>query len=650
MRTLVASVLLVVACSPGERGNPASGATATDVSPDAGRVGRRPEAKSDAGADAVAPLPPRGPVPLPPSGLAMGATVIDGGTEFRLWAPHATAASVQGDFSKGVPIPLSSEGSGLFAAKVEGAHAGHHYSFTLTTNGQSFTRTDPRARALESTAGDAVIVDPREYVWKTPPFATPRASEAVIYEMHVPSFNVPAGAANGTFLSAIDKLDHLQALGVTLIELMPSSQFRGTVSWGYNPTSFYAPHTTYGTPSDLRRFVDEAHARGMGVLLDVVYNHTDRQHQGMWCFDGECPSDNGVYFFADPTYASTPWGPRPDYTKKEVADFLIDGLYTWLAEYRMDGFRWDSTNNIRAIDGNGTVPGGRELMTHANDVLHGLFPRALFIAEDYKGYAPITETIAAGGIGFDAQWDGFFGTLNPTVAKPTDDARDVGAVRNVIAYRYNAAGSNRVIYTEDHDIAGNGGTRLPKTIDAADPTSWRARKGSMLGAAVAFTSPGIPMLLQGQEILQAESWTDKLTPAVKWADAVTNAPVLAYYTDLLRLRRNLDGVSKGLLGDNVNVFHVNATAKVLAWQRWGTPGDDAVVIANFSGTAFTSYIVGLPATGAWHVRFNGDNKKYSADFADTASNDVMATPLARDSMPATGAVALAPYTLVVLSR
>ena len=433
---------------------------------------------------------------------------------------------------------------------------------------------------------------------------------------------------------------------------MPSSQFRGTVSWGYNPTAFFAPHVSYGTPDELRRFVDEAHARGIGVVLDIVNNHTDRQHQGLWCFDGECPatSSNGIYFFSDPTYAMTPWGPRPDFSKKEVTNMLVDSLFTWLSEYRMDGFRWDSTSNIRAIDGAGTVPGGRDFMANANDALHALFPRAIFIAEDYKGHAPITATTASGGMGFDAQWDGFAFTIIPTVSEATDVARNVNGVRDAIAFRYNGVGSQRVIYTENHDIAGNGGTRLPKTIDAKDATSLRARKGSMLGAAVTFMSPGIPMLLQGQEILQTESWTNNLTPSVRWDDATTNAPVLAFYRDMLRLRRNLDGTSKGLLGQSVNVFHVNAPSKVLAWQRGGTPGDEVVIVANFSSTLFTSYTLGFPAAGVWRVRFNGDSKKYSSDFADTAVADVTAASTVRDGLPASGTLVLPPYAVVVLSR
>jgi 1,4-alpha-glucan branching enzyme len=636
----IALLFVIAACSSGS----------TDDASVAGGPSTGPPGAQGSDAPQEGGVGTPGSIPLPPSGVAMGATVVDGGTMFRVWAPNASSASVSGDFGNGAAVPLKAEGNGRFVATVAGARAGQHYRFTFTTDGQTFTRTDPCARALEGGSGDAIIVDPRTYAWKTKPFLAPRANEAVIYEMHVPSFNVAPGTSAGTFRSAVDKLDHLQALGVNMIELMPAQQFRGTVGWGYNPTSYYAPQASFGAPDDLRRFVDEAHARGIGVMLDVVLNHVDRQHQGMWCFDGKCQGDNGIYFFSDPKYAMTPWGPRPDYSKKEVADFLVDGLFLWLSEYRLDGFRWDSTSNIRALDGQGTVPGGRELMARANDVLHGLFPRALFVAEDYKGYGQMSQPTSSGGLGFDAQWDGLNGAVDGVVAAATDAERDVNGIRNVISFRYNVSGSQRVIFTENHDLAGNGGARLPTKIDSANPTSLRARKGSMLAAAIAVTAPGIPMLLQGQELLQSATWTNNLTPAVQWADAASQAPVLAFYRDLLRLRRNLDGVSAGLLGDNVNVFHVNSNAKVLAYQRWKSPGDDVVIVANFSGTAFASYAVGLPAAGSWRVRLNGDSKKYSADFGDTPIADVAATAAARDGLPVSGAVSLPPYSVVILSR
>jgi 1,4-alpha-glucan branching enzyme len=592
---------------------------------------------------------PSGPIPLPPSGIAMGATVVAVGTEFRVWAPNASGVSVFGDFGA-QPVPMSPEDGGLFSTTVATAHAGQHYNFTVTSGGNSYTRVDPRARQMESPTSDGIIIDPRAYAWQTGSFLRPAASGAVIYEMYIPAFNVPTGAAYGTFLSAIDRLDYLQGLGINLIELMPSNQYDGMDDWGYDPVGYFAPHAAYGTPDDLRQLVDQAHARGIGVMLDVVYNHYDQSLVGLWCWDGDCPNDNGIYFFSDATNAYTPWGPRPDYATTGVSNLLIDGLFSWLSEYRFDGFRWDSTSNIRAIMGMGTVPGGNALMATANDVLHADFPGALFVAEDFEGDSAITAPTSAGGAGFDSQWDGFYGNVDGAVTQPAGATRDVGAIGGSIGFSYNGVATQRVIFTEDHDLANNPAGRLPAQIDGTDPTSLFARKGSMLAAGVALTSPGIPMLLQGQELLETGAWSEYAVPPVNWSDVTTNAPILAFYTDLLRLRRNLDGVSAGLLGANVNVFHVNTGAEVLAWDRWGTPGDDVIIVANFSGTPFPQYIIGLPSPGVWHVVFNGDSTKYSADFGNTAEPDVTATSTPRDGFPADGTVALAPYDIIALSQ
>jgi 1,4-alpha-glucan branching enzyme len=651
---LAAAVAIGTAGCGAHSSHPASGLDAGPVQQDAGKADSMLAPPSDATIDAPAEGagPSMGPIALPPSGMAVGATVVDdAGTLFRVWAPSASAVSVAGDFDAGASFPMTAEANGYFSTTVSSAQAGQHYRYTIVDDGGTFTRFDPRARALAGGAdGEATIIDPRSYAWKTPPFTPPVADAAVIYEMYVPAFNVPSGQQHGTFQSAILQLSALAALGINMIELMPSAQFGGDWGWGYNPVGYCAPQATYGAPDDLRQFVDAAHALGIGVMLDAVYNHYDSAQHGLWCFDGNCPNDNGVYFFSDPTYASTPWGPRPDYSNPQVADFLVDSLFTWLSDYRFDGFRWDSTSNIRAIDGSGTVPGGQAFLSRANDTLHGLFPGTLMVAEDYKGDATITAPTAGGGLGFDSQWDGFNSAVDGAATQPTDATRDVNAIANVIRFAYNGVATQRVIFTDNHDLAGNGSAPLPARIDSANPTSLHARKLSMLATGVMLASPGIPMLLQGQEILQTGAWDVSNTPAMNWSDAVTYAPILAFHTDMVRLRRNLDGWSAGLLGGNVNVFHVNAAADVLAWQRWNSPGDDVVAVANFSGASFAQYNIGLPAAGVWHVRLSSDDTRYSPDFGNVAEPDVTASTTGMDGLPASGTIALAPYHLLILSR
>ncbi|MCU1277585.1 MAG: glycosyl hydrolase, family 13, partial [bacterium] len=208
--------------------------------------------------------------------------------------------------------------------------------------------------------------------------------------------------------------------------------------------------------------------------------------------------------------------------------------------------------------------------------------------------------------------------------------------------------SERVIFTESHDEVANGRQRIPEMISPGNAGSLAARQRSTLGAAIVFTSPGIPMLFMGQEMLTNGYFADN--HPLDWTRATTYAGIVNLYTDLAHLRRNVDGTTLGLTGDGVSVFHVNDGAKVLAWRRWKAGGDDVVVVANFSGTAFAGYEIGLPAGGTWKVRFHSDATAYSPDFDGTTNADVVATNGARDGLPYQGSVALGRYAAVILSR
>ena len=575
----------------------------------------------------------------------MGATPTkDGkGLELRVWAPNAKAVATSGEIGA---HDLVSEGGGMWALTIDsgGPYAGKKYRWVITTaDGKSIERTDPRGRMVAD--GASVVVDPRSYVWQTKTFAPPARENAVVYEMHVGSFG-----EGGTFKGATDKLDALADLGINVIEVMPINSFGGRNGWGYNPHSYYAPHAPYGTPDELRAFVDAAHARGIAVVADVVFNHYDGWGEApLRCFDGHCPDNGaGVYFFSDAAYAKTPWGPRPAFSTKEVADFIVDDVFAWMTEYKLDGFRHDSVSNVRALDGKGTVPGGVELLKRSNEVADGVSPSAFLIAEDLKGYTALTHSRANGGYGFDTQWDGFFHwAITSAVVAKEDSARDIAKVSEAIQSTYDGDPFARLVYIESHDTAGNEGARLPVRIDGASPTSIAARKRSMLAAGMLLTTPGVPMLFMGQEMLENVKFG--MPPAaLDWQHAKDNAGTLAFYKDAIKARRELTALS----GKNIAVTHLNssATDKVIVYRRWNQAGDDVMVVANFGGKRYTRYDIGLPAGGAWKARIDGDDVRYGSDFAATQPTTVSVASTARDNLPFTGSIALAPYSIVVLTR
>jgi 1,4-alpha-glucan branching enzyme len=236
------------------------------------------------------------------------------------------------------------------------------------------------------------------------------------------------------------------------------------------------------------------------------------------------------------------------------------------------------------------------------------------------------------------------------MAAGDDRARDMHALRHAIEHRYTSDALRRVIYSESHDEVANGKARLPEDIWPGNAGGWHARKRSTLAATLVFTAPGIPMIFQGQEILE-DAWFRDDDP-IDWTREQTYAGIHALYRDLIRLRRNGDDTTRGLRGQHLNVHHVNDTAKVIAYHRWrdGGPGDDVVVMLNCSANTFNTYRIGLPRPGTWQIRVNTDWLEYSDDFGAAPGDDPTADEPGVDGMQWSATVAIAPYSALILSQ
>ena len=207
-----------------------------------------------------------------------------------------------------------------------------------------------------------------------------------------------------------------------------------------------------------------------------------------------------------------------------------------------------------------------------------------------------------------------------------------------------------MIYTESHDEVANGSSRVPEEIWPGNAGSYYSKKRSTLAASIVMTAPGVPMLFQGQELLEDGYFTD--TDPVDWSKLVTYAGIRDLYRDLIHLRRNLGGISAGLMGQHLNVHHVNDLDKVIAYHRWdqGGAGDDVVVLCNFRNKAWGDYRIGLPRDGTWKVRFNSDWSGYDASFGDHPTADVSTDPTPWDGMAQSASLSFGPYTTVILSQ
>ncbi|PYQ49139.1 MAG: 1,4-alpha-glucan branching protein [Acidobacteria bacterium] len=614
----------------------------------------------------------------------MGATLHDGGCTFRVWAPHADAVAVK-VWPAAAPVTAvlardTAEGYGnaCWSAFVPGVVAGTDYRYVVTDGARTTEHVDPVALSVvypnwsPATRDDSDargVVTGQAFVWASP-FQAPGWRELVIYQLHVGTFamGVPGGATTVSHL--IGQLPYLQDLGVNAIQILPFTEFGSALSLGYNSVLPYAVERDYGTPDDVKRLVDAAHAHGLAVLVDVVYNHVNVDDGGrllpysLFAFDGWAPASNpcGIFFYGGDEMA-TPWGaPRPDYGRPEVRRWLRDNALLWLEEYRADGLRFDSTKCIRRRQGpcgdqccGGDIGVGRnygwELMQEITDAVEARQPWKITIAEDLDGDAALTARTSAGGAGFDAQWDASLGgAVRAALTQPDAAKVDLDAVAQAITGPLGSDPFARVIYVESHDEAK--ARRLPDAIAPGDAEGWHARKKSMLAAGVVFTAPGIPMLFQGYELLDWRPWSDVVP--MDWSRAGRFAGHRRFHRDLIRARTNADGRTRGLCGSSVSVIGANPDTKVLAYHRWdqGAGADDVVVIANFSGTTFPSYQVGLPYPGTWYVRINSDASVYSdaGDFAATHCFDCVADLVAWDARPWSAAFGLGPYALVVLSR
>jgi 1,4-alpha-glucan branching enzyme len=611
----------------------------------------------------------------------MGAVLESGGCTFRVWAPFAETVAVVGDFTTppwDVRIPLrrdSEQGGGrdYWSAWVHGVKDRDQYKFVLTRDGEEIWKLDPYCRdatgeidlATGQPRDNNAIVDDPAFDWGPEAFRMPNWNELVVYEMHIGTFN-NADGKSGTFEEAIDRLGHLAELGVNAIEVMPAEDFESETSMGYNPNFLFAIDDAYGTQNAVQRFVKAAHARGIAVIFDVVYNHFGPgSADSLWRFDGWHDGPyGGIYFYNDPR-ALTDYGDnRPDFGRAEVRQFIRDNAMMWLHEYRADGLRLDSCLNIRRAAGkgqdHGEIPEGWSLLQWINNDKDRELPWNITIAEDLQDDEWITRETAAGGAGFNSQWDvSFFRAVKDAAVAPGDDSRDVAAIARALAHRYNGDAFRRVIYSESHDEVtiqnGDWLGRMPEKIHWGHADSWESKKRSTLAAALVMTAPGIPMIFQGQEFLEWGTWCDN--PAVSpnamldWSKKERFRGIFDLYRRLIALRRNRDGNTRGLTGQHLNVFHVNDDAKVIAYHRWmlGGPGDDVIVVANFANRAYDSYNVGLPRDGTWYLRFNSDWSAYDPSFSDKGY-DATAAPGENQGMPFNGNVALGPYSAIILSQ
>jgi len=553
---------------------------------------------------------------------------------------------------------MESENNGCWYIDIPEARPGDEYLFRLYTDQGELTRLDPYTREVTHSKGNCIVHD-AQFDWEGDNFQLPAWNHLVIYELHVGTFSMADNDSeylqgSGKFKGILNNLEHLKNLGVNALEIMPVAEFAGERSWGYNPSQIFSVETTYGGPRAFKRFVRKAHQEGFAIILDVVYNHLGPQDLDLWQFDGWSENGKGGIYFYNDWRSHTPWGEtRPDFSNNMVRKYIYDNAEMWLNEYHVDGLRFDSTQLMRTVDGKekNKLPEAWSLMQWINGDIAKVHPGRIVIAEDMQNNAWLTRDIAKGGAGFGSQWDSNF--LNPirdAVTTSSDHKRNMKDVGRAISFRYNSDAFERVIFSESHDSVSNDRSRIPWEIDNPDPNGWYAQKRSTLAAALIFTTPGIPMLFQGQEFLEDNKFVDDIP--LNWDKEKYFSGIVNLYRDLIGLRLNKNGVSNGLKGQAVNVFHKNESRNVIAFHRWdqGGKGDDMIVVANFLHEAQYNYKIGFPHPGKWKLLFNSDWKGYGRDFSNHPSTDVNAVESKKHGFKYSSEITIGPYSAIIFSR
>ena len=580
----------------------------------------------------------------------VGVIVHGNGVGFRVWAPFAQDVSLTGTFNNWVPTTMTNEDDGYWYLFVDNAQAGQEYKFVIDTGNKQLHRNDPRSLQLTTSDGNSVIVD-STFDWEGDDFVASPLNQQVIYELHIGTFNRVDASTIGTFEQAIAKLDYLAGLGINTIELMPIGCMSMDRGWGYASDYIYAVESLYGGRHGFLEFVKAAHNRGIGVTLDVVYNHFGPDEKlDLWQFDGWSEDNKGGIYFYNDWRAKTPWGEtRPDYGRPEVRQYILDNVRMWLKDCHLDGLRIDSTIYMRNFNGwnnnpEGDIADGWKILQSITELSRKIKPDSLLIAEDVSGNEFITKPTTDSGAGFTTQWEVTFPQiLRDVLDAINDNDRHLSALCDELKRNYNGDAFSRVLYSDSHDSAGNGGVRLNEAIAPGRPESLFARKRSLLASSIVLTAPGVPMLFQGQEFMQPGSFND--WQALDWKNAEHFSGIVLATKHLIALRKNQHGNAKGLSGQSFNIIHSNEDAKVLAYHRWdqGGAGDDVIIILNFTNQAINDYSINFPQDGVWKVRFNSDWKGYGEDFKSHEIDQVSVVNGA-------GSINIGAYASIILSQ
>ena len=577
---------------------------------------------------------------------------------FRVWAPCAVAVSVVGDFNfwNVDDLPMQPIGGGVWEVFSVYAKPGGAYKFCVRgADGRTVYKTDPYARrccALPDTSG--MIEPPARHIWHDGLYrARKKRQNALqrpmnIYEVHAGSWKRHEDGGYYTFDDlARELIPYVKGMGYTHIELMPVMEFPYEPSWGYQVTGYFAPTHRYGSPEQLRNFVDACHQANLGVILDWVPAHFPKDENGLFEFDGSC-----CYELSDPQMREHPeWGTRIfDYAKPEVRSFLISNAVYWLEEFHADGLRVDAVASMLYLDYNRREYkpnkfGGKEnldaidFLRKLNAAAFRADPAALMIAEESTAFPLITKPDYDGGLGFLFKWN--MGWMNDMLHYMALDPLWRKGSHNALTFSMTYAYSENFILPLSHDEVVHGKRSLIEKMPG-DYDSKFANLRVFYGYQM--THPGKKLNFMGNEFAQFIEWNYK--QGLDWL-------LLGYdrhrqMQDFVRTLNHLYLDAPALWENDSDwggfqwIAPDDCDNSVISFRRISRKGQELLVICNFCPVLREGYRLGVPKAG-WYVPvLNSDGERFGG-----AGTELL--PLHAEKLPSHGQAHSAAFRVPPLS-
>jgi 1,4-alpha-glucan branching enzyme len=565
------------------------------------------------------------------------------GVAFAVWAPNASRVSVVGDFNlwdgRRHPMRLRRE-CGVWELFVPGPGPGAHYKFELLDRDGRLLphKADPCARRAELRPACASIV--AELPPAAPPSPTRRSANAVdapvsVYEVHLGSWRRRDAIhwLDWDELAA-QLIPYACDMGFTHLELLPVAEHPLDASWGYQTTGLYAPTARFGAPQGLRRFVDQAHAAGLGVILDWVPAHFPADAWGLARFDG-----TALYEYADPREGyHNDWNTLIyNWGRTEVRNFLVGNALYWLERFDVDGLRVDAVASMlyrdysrKAGEWIPNVHGGREnleaiaFLRRLNEVLGAERPQAVTVAEESTAFPAVSRPTWAGGLGFHYKWN--MGWMNDTLRymarDPVHRPWHHGELTFGLVYAFHedfvlAISHDEVVHGKGSLLARMPGDRWQQFANL------RAYYGFMWG------HPGKKLLFMGCEFAQQAEWNHDASLDWHLLGQPGHAGVQRLVRDLNALYRGCPALhDQDCTGAGFEwIDHDDAPRSLLSFVRRGRDGALMLVVCNFAPVVHHDLRLGVPAAGTWRERLNTDSRFYGGSDVGQPFGTVHAEPV-----------------------